>query len=115
MINKEKAGRFFDKAVDFLNESGEKITTFAKEHELDKKIDQATDTIERGASNAYHSVKDAFSSDNNYNNGYNDGYNSGYTTGYNNGMNNNSNSSGRTDGSDGSNNDNFNGFKRCEK
>ncbi|HAK58291.1 MAG TPA: hypothetical protein DCP06_04860 [Lachnospiraceae bacterium] len=57
MIDKEKAEGFVDKAVDFLNENGEKIKDFAKEHELDKKVEEAAGMLEEGAKDVINGVK----------------------------------------------------------
>ncbi len=60
MIDKNKAEDFVDKAVDFVNESGEKATNYAKEHELDKKAGHVAKSIEDGVTSAFNLVKRAF-------------------------------------------------------
>ena len=60
MDEQKKEEGFVDKAVDFFSETGDKITDFAKEHELEDKLDKATDAIEKGAKNMFDSLKDAF-------------------------------------------------------
>ena len=58
--NEKKEESFIDKAADFFSDAGDKITDFAREHELDDKIDMATDAIEKGAKNVYDSIKNSF-------------------------------------------------------
>ena len=60
MEDEKKEEGFVDKAVDFLNDTGDKITDFAKEHEFDEKVDKATAIVERGFKNAFESLKGAF-------------------------------------------------------
>ena len=60
MIDKEKAEGFTDKAVDFLNENGEKLKGFAEEHELDQKVESAAHTLEEGAMDIFNGIKGAF-------------------------------------------------------
>ena len=60
MIDKEKAEKAVDKAADFLNEHGEKIKEFAKEHEFDQKVEAAAHTLEEGAMDIFNNVKENF-------------------------------------------------------
>lgn len=60
MIDKEKAEKTVDKAVDFLNEKGEKIKDYAEEHELDQKVEAAAHTLEQGAMDIFDNIKSSF-------------------------------------------------------
>ena len=59
-INKEKAMQAFGKAVDTINGGIDKAADFAKEHEIDRKIHDAADTLEKGAEGVIDSFKDTF-------------------------------------------------------
>ncbi|MEE3468166.1 MAG: hypothetical protein VZQ83_06980 [Eubacterium sp.] len=61
MIDKEKAERTVDKAVDFLNEKGQKAKEYAQEHELDQKVEAAAHTLEQGAMDIFEDIKTSFS------------------------------------------------------
>ena len=61
MIDKEKAERTVDKAVDFLNEKGEKVKEYAEEHEFDQKVEAAAHTLEQGAMDIFENIKTNFS------------------------------------------------------
>ena len=65
MIDKEKAEKTVDKAVDFLNEKGEKIKDYAEEHELDQKVEAAAHTLEQGAMDIFNNIKSSFGKNDN--------------------------------------------------
>ena len=58
MINKEKAENFMGKAVDFLNDKGEKAAEFAKEHELEEKVTNTAEKMGDGIVNALEKFTD---------------------------------------------------------
>ena len=60
LLDKEKMLQGFGKAVDVVNHAADKAGKYAKEKELDKKIDHAADTLERGARKIGKSIKDTF-------------------------------------------------------
>ncbi len=60
LLDKEKMLQGFGKAVDAVNHAADKAGKYAKEKELDKKIDHAADTLERGARKIGKSIKDTF-------------------------------------------------------
>ena len=60
MINKEKAENFMGKAVDFLNDKGEKAKEFAREHEIDEKVTDAAEKVGDGVYNAFEKIKNKF-------------------------------------------------------
>ena len=59
-INKDKAVSFMEKAVDTINGGISKAEDFAKEHEIDKKIHDAADTLEKGTEDIVDSFKSSF-------------------------------------------------------
>ena len=60
MIDKEKAEKTVDKAVDFLNEKGKKAKDYADEHEFDQKVEAAANTLEKGAMDIFNNIKSSF-------------------------------------------------------
>ena len=60
LLDKEKMLQGFGKAVDAVNHAADKAGKYAKEKELDKKIDHAADTLERGSKKIGKSIKDTF-------------------------------------------------------
>lgn len=61
LLNKEKMMSGFGKAVDAVNHAADKAGKFAKEKELDKKLDHAADVVEREAKKIGRNIKDTFS------------------------------------------------------
>ena len=53
---------FFDKVADAVSVGADKVGEFAKEHEIDEKLDNAAHTIENGAKSAWGSIKSTFES-----------------------------------------------------
>ena len=60
MIDKEKAENFMGKAVDFLNDKGEKAKEFAKEHEIEEKVTGAAEKVGDGVYNAVEKMQNKF-------------------------------------------------------
>ena len=60
MIDKEKAEETVDKAVDFINEKGEKLKDYAEEHEFDQKVEAAAHTLEKGVTDIFQNIKSSF-------------------------------------------------------
>lgn len=60
LLNKEKMMNGFGKAVDAVNNAADKTAQFAKEKELDKKLDHATKVVAREAKKVGKSIKDVF-------------------------------------------------------
>lgn len=65
LLNKEKMMKGFGKAVDAVNNAADKAGRYAKEKELDKKLDHATEVVSREAKKVGKSIKDVFSDDKN--------------------------------------------------
>lgn len=61
LLNKEKMMNGFGKAVDAVNNAADKAGKYAKEKELDKKIDHAAGVVGQEAKRVGKSIKDAFS------------------------------------------------------
>ncbi len=61
LVNKEKAMNGFEKAVDAVNGAADKAGKYAKEKELDKKMDNMAHTLEEGVCAIGKSFKDLFS------------------------------------------------------
>ncbi|MBO4396783.1 MAG: hypothetical protein J5819_10625 [Eubacterium sp.] len=60
MEEQKKDEGIIDKAVDLFNGAEGKINDFVKEHDLDGKIDKATDVVEKGFKSAFDSLKETF-------------------------------------------------------
>lgn len=60
LFNKEKMLKGFGKAVDGVNGAADKAARYAKEKEVDKKIDNATEKVCDFFSDVGHSFKDTF-------------------------------------------------------
>ncbi len=63
LLNKEKMMNGFGKAVDAVNNAADKAGRYAKEKELDKKLDHATEVVSREAKKVGKGIKGAFSDD----------------------------------------------------
>ena len=63
LLNKDKMMQGFGKAVDAVNNAADKAGRYAKEKELDKKLDHAADVVSREAKKVGKSIKDVFTSD----------------------------------------------------
>lgn len=63
LLNKDKMMQGFGKAVDAVNNAADKAGRYAKEKELDKKLDHAADVVSREAPKIGKSIKDVFTSD----------------------------------------------------
>lgn len=63
LLNKDKMMQGFGKAVDAVNNAADKAGRYAKEKELDKKLDHAADVVSREAKKIGKSIKDVFTSD----------------------------------------------------
>lgn len=61
LLNKEKVLSGVEKAVDGVNNTADKAARYAKEKELDKKIDNMADSLEKGIKDIGKSFKDLFS------------------------------------------------------
>lgn len=61
LLDKEKMMNGFEKAVDKVNSAADKAGRYAKEKELDKKIDNVGHTLEKGLHDIGKSFKDTFS------------------------------------------------------
>lgn len=60
LLNKEKMMDGFGKAVDAVNHAADKAGQYAKEKELDKKLDHATEVVTREAKKVGRGIKDMF-------------------------------------------------------
>lgn len=60
LLNKEKMMNGFGKAVDAVNNAADRAGHYAKEKELDKKLDYATEVVAREAKKVGKSIKDIF-------------------------------------------------------
>lgn len=60
LLNKEKMMNGFGKAVDAVNNAADKTAQYAREKELDKKLDHATKVVAREAKKVGKSIKDVF-------------------------------------------------------
>lgn len=60
LLNKEKMMKGFGKAVDAVNNAADKTAQYAREKELDKKLDHATKVVAREAKKVGKSIKDVF-------------------------------------------------------
>lgn len=63
LLNKDKMMQGFGKAVDAVNNAADKAGRYAKEKELDKKLDHAADVVSREAQKIGKSIKNVFTSD----------------------------------------------------
>ena len=63
LLNNDKMMQGFGKAVDAVNNAADKAGRYAKEKELDKKLDHAADVVSREAKKIGKSIKDVFTSD----------------------------------------------------
>ena len=63
LLNKDKMMQGFGKAVDAVNNAADKAGRYAKEKEVDKKLDHAADVVSREAKKIGKSIKDVFTSD----------------------------------------------------
>ena len=61
LLNKEKMMQGFGKAVDAVNNAADKAGRYAKEKELDKKLDHASEVVEREVKKVGKSIKEIFS------------------------------------------------------
>lgn len=61
LLNKDKMMNGFEKAVDAVNDAADKAGRYAKEKELDKKIDNMAHSLEQGVKDIGHSFKETFS------------------------------------------------------
>ena len=59
-MDREKFEEKKEKAVEFLNESDEKFGEFIKDHEIDKKVDEAARMLEGAAKDVAGGVKNFF-------------------------------------------------------
>ena len=64
LLNKEKMMDGFGKAVDAVNNAADKAGRYAKEKELDKKIDHATEVVTKEAKKVGKEIKSVFSREN---------------------------------------------------
>ena len=64
LLNKEKMMDGFGKAVDAVNNAADKAGRYAKEKELDKKIDHAAEVVTKEAKKVGKEIKSVFSSEN---------------------------------------------------
>ena len=60
LLNREKMVEGFGKAVDAVNNAADKAGRYAREKELDKKLDHATEVVSREAKKVGKSIKDIF-------------------------------------------------------
>ena len=60
LLNKEKMMNGFGKAVDAVNQAADKAGKYAKEKELDKKLDHATEGVARETKKIGKGIKDMF-------------------------------------------------------
>ena len=63
LLNKDKMMQGFGKAVDAVNNAADKAGRYAKEKEVDKKLDHAADVVSREDKKIGKSIKDVFTSD----------------------------------------------------
>lgn len=63
LLNKEKMMDGFGKAVDAVNNAADKAGKYAKEKELDKKIDHAAEVVTKEAKKIGKEIKSVFSSE----------------------------------------------------
>ena len=63
LLNKEKMMDGFGKAVDAVNNAADKAGRYAKEKELDKKIDHAAEVVTKEAKKVGKEIKSVFSSE----------------------------------------------------
>ena len=61
LLNKEKMMQGFGKAVDAVNNVADKAGRYAKEKELDKKLDHASEVVDREVKKVGKSIKEIFS------------------------------------------------------
>ena len=61
LLNKEKMMQGFGKAVDAVNNAADKAGRYAKEKELDKKLDYASEVVDREVKKVGKSIKEIFS------------------------------------------------------
>ena len=61
LLNKEKMMDGFGKAVDAVNNAADKAGKYAKEKELDKKIDHAAEVVTKEAKKVGKEIKSVFS------------------------------------------------------
>ncbi|MCH5252847.1 MAG: hypothetical protein J1F22_07720 [Lachnospiraceae bacterium] len=61
LLNKDKMMNGFEKVVDGVNNAADKAGRYAKEKELDKKIDQMAHSLEEGVKDIGKSFKETFS------------------------------------------------------
>ena len=59
-MDKGKFEETKEKAVEFINESDEKIGEFVKEHKIDEKVDEAAKMLEGAAKDVAGGVKNFF-------------------------------------------------------
>lgn len=62
LLDKDKMMGGFEKAVDAVNDTADKAAKYAKEKELDKKIDNMAHRLEEGVKDIGRSFKATFSS-----------------------------------------------------
>lgn len=60
LLNKDKMMNGFEKAVDAVNNAADKAGRYAKEKELDKKIDNMAHSLEEGVKDIGQSFKETF-------------------------------------------------------
>lgn len=61
LLNKEKMLNGFGKAVDAVNLAADKAEEFAREKELDKKLNHAAEVVSREAKKVGRNIRDTFS------------------------------------------------------
>lgn len=61
LLNKEKMMQGFGKAVDAVNNAADKAGRYAKEKELDKKLDHVSEVVDREVKKVGKSIKEIFS------------------------------------------------------
>ena len=61
LLNKEKMMQGFGKAVDAVNNAADKAGRYAKEKELDKKLDHASEVVDREVKKVGKRITEIFS------------------------------------------------------
>ena len=61
LLKKDKLMSGFGKAVDAVNNTADRAGRYAKEKELDKKLDNAVHSLESGARKIGREIRDTFS------------------------------------------------------
>lgn len=61
LLNKDKMMGGFEKTVDAVNHAADQVGKYAREKQWDKKLDHATEVINREAKKVGQGIKDVFS------------------------------------------------------